>query len=77
MSVANITERNINGFSHDVLPQDLVKSRIRDIGRYNDRIALKFDRHLDSAAVETHVKDQSDWIFIPKFAASRLREILR
>ena len=33
----------------DVLPQDLVKSRSRDIGCHNDRIALKFDRHLGSA----------------------------
>ena len=35
-----------------VLPQNLVKSRSREIGCYNDSIALKFDRHLDSAAVE-------------------------
>ena len=28
----------------DVLPQDLVKSRRREIGYHNDRIALKFDR---------------------------------
>ena len=43
-----------------VLPQDLVKSRSREIGCYNDRIAVKFDSHLGSAAVEIPVEFQSD-----------------
>ena len=30
----------------DVLPQDLVKSRSREIGCYNYRVALKFDSHM-------------------------------
>ena len=45
----------------DVLPQDLVGSWSREIGCYSDRIALKFDRHLGSAAAEVHVKFQSDY----------------
>ena len=44
----------------DVLPQDLVKSRSREIACYNDHIALKFDRHLESAAVEVPEKFQGD-----------------
>ena len=44
-----------------VLPPNLVKSQSREIGRYNDHIALKFDRHLGSAATELLVKFQSDW----------------
>ena len=43
----------------DVLSQDLVKSRSRAIWCYNDRIALKCDRHL--AAAEVVVKFWSDW----------------
>ena len=42
-----------------VLPQDLVKSRSRAIGCYNDRIALKFDRHLDAVHADVPVKFQS------------------
>ena len=34
----------------DVLPHDLMKSRSRETGCYNDRGALNFDRHLVSAA---------------------------
>ena len=45
----------------DVLPPHLVKSRSREIGCYNDRIALKFDRHLGSAAVEVPFKFRNDW----------------
>ena len=57
----------------DVLPQDLVKSRSREVGYCNDRIALKFD----SSAAEMPVKFQSDWISPNQnHAASRLREIL-
>ena len=58
--------------------QNLVKSRSREIGCYNDRIALKFDRHLGSAAAEVPVKFQSDWKSPnPNLAASRLHEIFR
>ena len=42
----------------DILSPNLVKSRSRGIGCYNDRIALKFDRHFDSAAAELPVKFQ-------------------
>ena len=60
----------------DVLPQDLVKSRTREIGYYNDRIAFKFDRHIERAVVEEPVKFQSDWKSLnPNLAASRLHEI--
>ena len=59
-----------------VLPQNLMKSRSTKIGFYNDRIVLKFDRHLGSAA-DMLVKFHSDWKRLnPKFAASRLHEIL-
>ena len=62
----------------DVLSQDLVKSRSRKIGCYNDRIVLKSDRHLGSAAAEMTVKFQSDCKYInPNLSASRLYEILR
>ena len=46
----------------DVLPQ--VKSRSRDIRVQTFRIALKFDRHLGSTAVETPVKFQSDTVVL-------------
>ena len=62
----------------DVLPLDLVKFRGREIGCYNDRFALKFDRQLGSTAAEVPLKFQSDWKSLnPNLAASRLREILR
>ena len=62
----------------DVLPQDLVKSRSHEIGCCNYRIAIKFYRHLGSAAAEVPVKFQSDWKSVnPNLAASRLHEILR
>ena len=62
---------------YDVLPPNLGKSRSQEIGCYNDRIALKFDRHLGSSAVEMSVKFQSDRKGLnPKLAASRLHEIL-
>ena len=61
-----------------VLPQDLVKSRSREIGRYNDRIALEFDRHLGSAAAEVPVTFQSDCKSLNmNLAAPRVNEILR
>ena len=61
-----------------VLPPNLVKSRSREIGCYNDRIALKFDRHLGSTAADLPVNFQSDMKSLnPNLAASRLDEILR
>ena len=36
-------------------------SRSDEIGCYDDRITLKFDRHLGSAAAKVSVKFQSDW----------------
>ena len=57
---------------------NIVKSRSREIGCCNGSIALKFDRHLGSAAAEVPAKFQSDWESLnPNLAASRLREILR
>ena len=41
-----------------VLPQDLVKCQSREIGCLNDRIALKFDRHLHSTAASAPIKFQ-------------------
>ena len=35
----------------------------REIGSLNDRIALKFDKHIGSCAVDMPVKFQSDRIF--------------
>ena len=62
----------------DILAQDLVKSRSRDIGYYHDRIALKFDRHLGSAAAKVPFKIQSDCESLnTNRAAVGLREILR
>ena len=43
-----------------LLPPNLVKSRSREIGCSIDSIALKFDRHLGSAAAEVLVKFPSD-----------------
>ena len=37
-----------------------MRSRSHDIGCFNDSIALKFDRHLESTAAEVLVKFQSD-----------------
>ena len=54
-------------------PPFTARSRSREIRYYNDRIALKFDRHLGSAAAEVPVKFQSDWKSLyPNLAASRL-----
>ena len=62
----------------DVSLQDLVKSRSREIGCYNGRIALKFDRYLGSGAAEVPVKFQSDWESPNlNLAIVRLHEILR
>ena len=43
----------------DVLPPNLVKSRGRGIGCYNDRIALKFERNLGSSVAKEPVKLRS------------------
>ena len=62
----------------DPLPQDLVKSRSREIGCFNDRSALKFDMYLGSAAADVIVKFQSDFNSLnPNLGASRLHELLR
>ena len=62
----------------DVSSPNPVKSRSREIECYNDRFAMKFDRHLGSAAAVLPVKFQSDWKSLnPNLPASRLREILR
>ena len=53
-----------------------VKSRSRAIGCYDDRIAVKFGRHLGSAAADVPVKFHCDWKRINIYhAASRLHEI--
>ena len=51
----------------DVLPHDPVKSQNREIGCYDDRIVLKFDRHIGS-----------DWKRLnPNLVASGHHNILR
>ena len=58
--------------------RDLVKSRRREIGSSNYRIALTFYRHMDSTAADVPVKFQSDRkIQNINPAASRLCEILQ
>ena len=42
----------------DFLPQDLVKSRSREILVYSFPVALKFDKQLGSSAAEMPVKFQ-------------------
>ena len=62
----------------EALPQNVVKTRVREIGYYNDRNALKFDRHLGSAAAKVPEKLQSDWkCLISNLAASGLHKIVR
>ena len=58
--------RRLTAKSHEV-------SRSREIGCYDYRITLKFDRHLDSSAAEMPVKFQSD----QKSLNPRLHETLR
>ena len=48
----------------DVLPQDLVKYRSREIRVSTFLIAPKFDEHLGSRAAEKFVKFQSDTTII-------------
>ena len=57
-----------------------MKSRNREIGCYNDCIALKYDRHLGSAAAEVLGKIHCDSKCLNMnrdFMVSRLHEILR
>ena len=62
----------------DVLPQDPVNSRSREIRVNTFLIALKFDVHLGSSAAEIPVKSKIDTIIMTTIlAASRLREIWR
>ena len=62
----------------DVLSQDLVKSRSREIRILTFLIAIKYDRHLGSRAAEMPVKFQIDTIIMTSnLAASRLHEIRR
>ena len=62
----------------DALPQDLVKSRSREIRVYTFPIALKFERHLGSSAAEMPIKFQSDTIIItPTLMASRFTKFGR
>ena len=67
--------RTIN---YDVFPPNIVKYRSRTIGGYNDRVALTFDKDLDSAAAQVFVTFQRDWKSLkPNLASSILHEILR
>ena len=62
----------------DVLPANLVKSWCSEIGCYNGRIALTFDRHLGSRAAEALVNLQGDYKSVnSNLAGSILHEILR
>ena len=64
--------------TQDVLPPNLVKSRSREIICHNDRIAMKFDRHLGNVAVNVPCKIQSDWKSLKlNLATLRLHKILR
>ena len=47
---------------------------VREIGCYDDRIALKFDRYLGRTIAEVCERLKN---LIPNFTASRLHEILR
>ena len=62
----------------DVSRQYLVKSRSREIGWYNNCIALTLNRHFGRAAAEGPVKCQSDWKSLnPNLSALRLHQIVR
>ena len=62
----------------DLLSQDLVNSRSRKIGFYNDRYAVKFNRNLGSATTEVHVKFQRDWKSLnPNLTAPTLYDMSR
>ena len=50
-----------------------MKFQSHEIGCYDDRIALKYDRHLGSTAAAVPVKFQRDWKSLkPNLIASRL-----
>ena len=58
--------------------QDRVKSRNREIGCYDDRVALKLDSHIDSVVADVPVKFQNDWKTLNlNLLASGLHEVLR
>ena len=60
----------------EVSPQDLAKSRSREIRYHNDRIVRKFDSNFGSTAAKDPVKCQSDWKRLnPNLKASRLHDI--
>ena len=74
----NITPGPLFTKRRDVLSQDLMKPRSQEIGCYIAGIALKFDRHLGSAAAEVPVDFQSDCKSLnPNLAVSGLRELLQ
>ena len=55
-----------------------MKSRSREIGSLNDRIALQFDRHHNSSAFDGPVKLQCDrTILNTNLAASRFQDTLQ
>ena len=61
----------------DVLSWDLVKSRSRETGSLNNRMALKFERHINRSTAEMLVKFQSDRTIVDtNLTESRLHEIL-
>ena len=59
----------------NVLPPNFATSRSHEIQCYNDRVALKFDRHLGSSTADMRVKFQSDWKRLTQI--SRLRDFMR
>ena len=72
-----MTQANISRDSMHVLLKNVVKSQSHEIGCWNDRIALSFDRHLDSAAAAAPIIFPSDWKPPnPNLRATRLNEIL-
>ena len=75
---ANMKREFLASKRQNVLPQNLVMSRSREIGCNDDRIALKLDRHLGGAVAEVPVKFQVDSKSLnPNLAAWRLHEVLR
>ena len=57
---ANYVQESTSGYlftkRQDVLPQEIMKSRCREIRVYNCPIALKYDRHLGSSVAEMPFK---------------------
>ena len=61
----------------NVLLQDLAKSRSREIGDLNYRIAMKFGGHVGSTAADVPVEFQSDRVILKtKLADSKHCEML-